>query len=322
MDEKLTALARTTAEDLGRRRAGVAVAAVVGDRTGIATAGPPGDVFEIGSVTKVLTALILARMVVDGRAGLDEPVADLLGAPVPSRDGEPIRLRHLSTHTSGLPRLPKGKLREAVLHPYEADPYADCTAEAVLEGLARTRLRARPGRRVKYSNLGVGLLGLALATRAGTDYATLLRAEICDPLGLERTGVDVPGLRQGHRPRGQEVSPWNMAALAGAGGVRGTAADLARLVRAHLDPASTPLGPAIDLVLRTRRPGAAAWGHLGWFGTRRPAGPLLWHNGGTAGFTSFVGISPECGVGVVVLSDTRRMVDGGGLGLLTVLESR
>lgn len=323
MQERLSALAATTAKELARRRAGVAVAALAHGEAEIATAGGPGEVFEFGSVSKVLTALVLARMVLDGRAGLDEPVADLLGAPVPSRAGEPVRLLHLATHSSGLPRLPRGMLKDALLHPHRPDPYAGCTRERVLDGLAATRLGARPGARVRYSNLGMGLLGLALATRAGTDFATLLRTEVCAPLGLERTGVEIPGVRQGHDRRGRPVPAWHLAALAGAGSVRGTAADLVRLVRAHLDPGSTPLGPAIALALETRRPrGPVAWLHLGWHGVRGPAGPRLWHDGETAGFTSYVGISPEHGAGVVVLSATRRRVDSAAQRLLAALEPR
>ncbi|MEV7908142.1 serine hydrolase domain-containing protein, partial [Streptomyces anulatus] len=162
-------LVQTTADGLAVRHAGVVVAAVAGDlveirgagRTGAGRDGVPGadTVFEIGSVTKVFTALALARMAVAGTVALDEPLAELLpeGARVPSRDGEEITLRHLATHTSGLPRLPKGMLLSALLHPSKPDPYAEFTADVLLRGLAETRLGATPGHRFRYSNLGAGL---------------------------------------------------------------------------------------------------------------------------------------------------------------------
>ncbi|MCD0448905.1 serine hydrolase [Actinocorallia sp. API 0066] len=320
MTDTLDALTRQAAARLARRRKGVAVAVVAGTETATVEADGPGAVFELGSLSKVLTALILARMAVDGRCGLDEPVADLLGVSVPGKAGEAILLRHLATHTSGLPRLPKGMLRHLLLHPKEPDPYAHLDRETLLAGLAETRLKARPGSRLAYSNLGAGLLGLALATRAGTDYRTLLRAEICAPLGMAATGVDVAGLRQGYNRGGRPVPPWNLAELAGAGGVRGTAADFLTFVRAHLDPGSTPLGPAVELALRTRRrAGLDAWIHLGWFERQ---GGRLWHNGATAGFTAFAGFTPGRGAGVVVLADTQRAVDGDAGRLLAALEKR
>jgi CubicO group peptidase (beta-lactamase class C family) len=125
---------------------------------------------------------------------------------VPSRDGHEITLRHLATHTSGLPRLPTGMLPSALLHPSKPDPYAGCTRERLLLALAKTRLRAVPGRRFHYSNFGAGLPGLALAHHCGTTYETLITEQICTPLGLSDTGIAVdagsPGRRaQGHTRR-------------------------------------------------------------------------------------------------------------------------
>ncbi|WP_245564687.1 serine hydrolase domain-containing protein [Streptosporangium roseum] len=116
-------------------------------------------------MTKVFTALALARLTVAGTAELDEPLAALLpgGTSVPSRDGQEITLRHLATHTSGLPRPPKGMLLQALLRPSKPDPYAGRTTEFLLRGPAGIRLGATPGRRFRYSNLGAGLLGSAPA---------------------------------------------------------------------------------------------------------------------------------------------------------------
>nr|BFE81614.1 hypothetical protein GCM10020093_042150 [Planobispora longispora] len=216
----LGSLVRETADRLAEQHVGVVVAAIAGESVEIRGAGRTGGkhdgvpdadtVFEIGSVSKVFTALALARLAVAGKADLDEPLAALLpeGTRVPSRDGKEITLRHLATHTSGLPRLPKGMLLRALLRPSTPDPYAGCTAEFLLGTLAATRLGAVPGRRFRYSNLGAGLLGLALARRAGTDYETLITREICEPLGMTDTGLtDQSGrLIQGHDRRRRRLA--------------------------------------------------------------------------------------------------------------------
>lgn len=279
----LGSLAQRTADSLAAKQVGAVVAALAGDtveirgagRTGAAPnatlgrGGTPGPdtLFEIGSVTKVFTSLALARLTLAGSTRLDEPLADLLadtlppGTAVPSKGGEQITLRHLATHTAGLPRLPAGMLLPALLNPRKPDPYAHCTADFLLTGLGRTRLRARPGRSFRYSNLGSGLLGLALTRRAGLDdgtpgsgYEKLIAREVCEPLGLADTVVTVSEeqaarLCRGHSGRRRPVPAWHLADLAGAGALRSTAADLAVLLRAQLavatgDDRSDAAGPA------------------------------------------------------------------------------
>ncbi|MEV0536652.1 serine hydrolase domain-containing protein [Kitasatospora sp. NPDC050463] len=347
----LGSLVQQTADRLAAQQVGVVVTALAGGAVeirgaGSTTAGPAGEapgprtLFEIGSVTKVFTSLALARLVLAGSAGLDEPLADVLagalppGARVPARNGTPIALRHLATHTSGLPRLPAGMLLPALLHPNKPDPYRDCTGEMLLAGLARTRLRAVPGRGFRYSNLGAGLLGLALAHRAGTGYEELVTREICEPLGLADTVIGVDGeraarLARGHTPGRRPVPGWQLADLAGAGGLRSTAADLAVLLRAQLASGTggdSPLAPAIALTRQVEhKVNPFAWVHLGWLGHRlhpRQGGHLqIWHNGETGGFRSLVAFDPEKQVGVIVLANTRRSVDPGGIALLRTLQN-
>jgi CubicO group peptidase (beta-lactamase class C family) len=317
---------------------GVVVAAVRDDAVEIRAAGhvaegghrPQADtLFEIGSVTKVFTALTLARTVLAGTVSLDEPVRDLLpsGTAVPGRGGREITVRNLAMHTSGLPRLPAGLLRRALLNPGHPDPYADCTAESVLAGLARTRLRRDPGDRFRYSNLGAGLLGLALATRTGLSYESLVAREVCAPLGLVDTVV-IPDaaradrLATGHTRRRRATPPWDLAALAGAGGLRSTAADLVTFLRAHLDPAGE-LAEAIRLCLEQTHPSGRLKVHLGWIELPLPArmggATQIWHDGGTGGFRSFVGFVPQHRTAVAVLGNTARPVDPRAFDLLRVL---
>lgn len=337
----LARLAQDTADKLtDQRNLGVVVAVVAGDEVRYAGAGrvgggetapPDGDtIFEIGSVTKVFTSLVLARLAVGETVGLDEAVSDLLPpwSRVPSRDGRHITPEHLATHTSGLPRLPKGMLVRALLRPNTPDPYADCTAEVLLRGLADTKLGAVPGKRFRYSNLGGGLLGLALAERTGTDYEALVDREICKPLGLDDTHVNLDTGRaarmaQGHGKRGRPVPPWNLADLVGAGGLRSTAADLVTFVRAQLRPDGGPFGDAIRLSRAVDYVGNPFMrAHLGWMsvGPRGKDYRQYFHNGQTGGFASFVGFTPAKDVAVVALSNTARTLDRPVAALLGQLE--
>ena len=324
----LGSLTQQTADRLAARRAGVVVAALAGGATEIRGSGglDGRSVLEIGSLTKVFTGLALARLVVRGVVELDEPLAKVLpeGATVPARGGEEITLRQLATHTSGLPRLPTGMLLPALLNPGRPDPYAHCTTPVLLAALARTRLGAVPGRRFRYSNFGAGLLGLALAHRAGVSYEMLVTREIGTPLGLADTGLedDPARLAQGHDPRGRPVEPWHLADLAGAGGLRSTGADLATFLHAQL----TADDEAVRFSREVRhRVTAFAWIHLGWMGRRlhaRQGGHLqLWHNGATGGCCSFAAFDPEKQVAVAVLTDTRRPVDREAFDLLTSLQN-
>ncbi len=310
---------------------GLAVAAVDGGRTAHGCRGRADDegrpvdehtVFEIGSVTKVFTGLLLAVMAEAGEVALDEPLADLYPELTLPVRGRPVTLADLATHASGLPRLPPGLLRQGLRH--RDDPYASFSDADVVRALESVRLRAAPGTRVRYSNFGAGVLGQALARRARTPYDDLVRTRVCLPLGMPDTGVrrspdQLARRAVGHDRRGRAVPDWSMDSLPGMGALHSTAADLARFLAAQLDPGSTPLAAAIR---RTQEPRARLGrvGHvgLGWMRTPLPrtAATMVWHNGGTGGAFSFVGLVPEAGVGGAVLTNTARPVDSLGVGLL------
>src|SRR5262249_41943133 len=148
-------------------------------------------------ITKVFTSLALADMVEEGLVRIDDPVRLHLPdeVKVPRSGDREITLRHLSTHTSGLPRVP-GKL---ILRGLISDnPYADFGAKDLYDFLAKARLAHAPGERDEYSNVGAGLLGHALARRAGLDYERLIVSRICDPLGMDDTRI---ALSSGQRDR-------------------------------------------------------------------------------------------------------------------------
>ncbi|MCR6030312.1 serine hydrolase [Nocardioides sp. zg-579] len=313
-------------ELLARRRddgAGVVVAIRTPAGTSYHARGelPDGraSLLEIGSVTKTMTALLLADLARQGVVGLDDPVADHLPVAPPVK-GRPITLRDLATHHSGLPRLPRGALVPG-LTTHRHDPYARYDEATLSAAVLATWPRVEPGRRFGYSNLGGGLLGWALARAAGTDYATLLADRVTGPLGLVDTGVDLPPgqerrLAPGHGWRGRPAGRWDLALLAGAGGVVSTAADMQRYVGAFDTSYDGPLAAAAADTRAAQHPagrvGPVQVG-LGWL--LAPDG-MLFHDGGTGGYRSFVGSRPDLGVSVVVLSARARGLTGFGLLLL------
>lgn len=238
-------------------------------------------VYEIGSLTKPFTARLLALLVDDGIVALDDPVIE----------GRPFTFQHLAEHRSGLPRVPR-KLERWDRH----DPYAQFTAERMPEVIEATAAKRAPGGKVAYSNFGYGLLGYVLAQRAGTTYGELVRQRITEPLGMTRTGLDTPGLVQGHTFFGKPTPPWNLAALAGAGGLRSTASDMLRFLAAEAERPS-----------------------LAWFKGPGKHG-LLMHDGGTAGFRSFALIKGD--TVVVALHAQARSVNGDAFKALKAAEAR
>ncbi|TCW26696.1 CubicO group peptidase (beta-lactamase class C family) [Dietzia cinnamea] len=310
---------------LARRRVGVIVAAGPPGDTHVAARGDTGrgevpddhTLFEIGSITKTFTALLLADGVVCGRWRLDTPVRDLLptGVDVPDHDGRQITLQHLATHTAGLPRSPSRiGLRENLSYLRRGtDPYADLTEQAVLDGLGGVRLRRAPGHgKPSYSNLGAGLLGIALTTATGTDFGTLVRDRICAPLGMPDTVTDDLLTEEqrcrsavGHRSRGRPADPWPLPGIPGAGALRSTAADLTRYLAAQLDPSRTALADAIRLTHATPPGGPTQMG-LGW---HRAGSGVLWHNGGTGGFRSIAVVDHLGGVAAATLVNQTRGAD-------------
>ncbi len=176
-------------------------------RTGRTTGEPvnPDTAFEVGSITKTFTALLFAEMAARGELAYSDPIdAHLPAGHRPAvLHGGPVTLLHLATHTSGLPRLPPGMLLNA-LPAWSTNPYGGYSGEHLLRALARTRIRARPGSRVRYSNYGVGVLGRLLADTAGMGYPQLLNQRVCAPLGLPGTRCAPDPLTQatGHRRGG------------------------------------------------------------------------------------------------------------------------
>jgi CubicO group peptidase (beta-lactamase class C family) len=282
-------------------------------------ATPDADtVFEIGSMTKVFTSLLLADMVRRGEVRLDEPVEDLLppGAKAPERAGRKITLVDLATHTSGLPRMP------ANFRPADPEnPYADYTADKLFEFISGYELPRDIGAKYEYSNLGAAFLGQLLARRAGVDYETLVRRRLLSPLGLSDTAITLsPSLRSrlapGHGPLRYPTANWDLPAFAGAGALRSTTNDMLSFLAAELGFRRTPLAAAMADQLAARRPTGdpAMQVALGWHIRTLQGREIVWHNGGTGGYRTFMGFDPAEKVGVVVLTNTSIEPGGDDIG--------
>lgn len=274
---------------------GIVVAAAAVDSSQTVTAITPPTMaadrrFEIGSVTKTMTATVLALLAGEGVLSLDDKIERWLSA---GPNGT-LTIRQLATHTSGLPSTAPN-LRLGQRDP--RNPWAGYSFERAEEGLRQVTVT--PGNPWRYSNLGYQLLGLILQRAGGQDYPTLITERLLDPLSMTHSGVGPRGagtLVPGHAD-GQEVPRWD--APSGAGGVEATIEDLARYVHACLFPPPTPLGAAIMLA---QTPVVSVDGGteqaLAWIVHR---GGVREHSGGTGGFSACVTIDQERGRGVAIL---------------------
>ena len=289
--------------------------------------GPVPDgrtLFEIGSITKTFTSLLLADLVRDGRVELDQPVASLLpeGVSVPELDGRAITLLDLATHTSGLPRLPADFFPAEPTSEQLLDPYADYQVEDLYAFLSGYTLPVVPGERFEYSNVGSGLLGHALSFAAGASFEEAIEQRISAPLGMPDTTLhpsaeQVQRLAVGHDENLAPVPGWAFTpALEGAGALRSSAEDMGQFIAAEL-AASAPAeagsfsATLLESMALTQIPQRATDSEepigLAWFFS----GPdILLHDGATGGFSSFSLMDRASGVGVVVLVNTATSVTG------------
>jgi len=273
----------------------------------------PDVAFEIGSITKSMAGILLADLVNAGKASLDDPLANHLpeGTQVPEYEGQPILLRHLVTHTAGLPRLPSRMSFDNT-----ADPYAALTPEILLASLQDVTLAQAPGEKFEYSNFGTMLLSLVLSREAGMAFGDLAEARLFGPLGMHSSFVgEAPqGVRlaTGHLPGGAETPHWTFAPELGAvGAVRSTLDDMVRYARAQLGGVEESLGAAIALAQQPIPTGADQPMAMNWL--LLPLGERMVHahNGGTHGFSSMMIFDLEGGRASVVLADTGLAAFGG-----------
>lgn len=263
-------------------------------------------VFEIGSVTKVFTGILLAEGVRRGEVRLEDPLSRHLPRNVssPQYNGKEITLIQLISHTSGLPSNPDN------LKPSNsANPYADYSVNELYEFLGKSQLKREPGSQFEYSNLGVGLLSHTLCLRAKTTYEKLVKTRILQPLGMRDTGIALTGrmkshLAVGYNGDGDPAANWDLPTLAGAGALRSTAADLAKFISANLGLRKTEIWSALVEAQRF------AWVR------RRSGKSLLFHGGSTDGYLCFVVIDNFRRKGVAVIANSQDPIEDIGFHII------
>jgi serine-type D-Ala-D-Ala carboxypeptidase/endopeptidase len=271
----------------------------------------PDTVFEIGSVTKVFTAMVLADMARKGEVSVTDPIVRYLPADVAARAQglNTITLADLATHTAGFPFWPSGIPATAE----GTAQMASYSVDQLYQFVATFKAPADDAKRWMYSNTDVGLLGDLLARRAGSAYAALIESRITQPLGMTSTRVAVapemrPRLATGHNAELKRAPVWDVPALAAGGSLHSTVNDLLTLLAAIGEP-MTVAGAAMPGMLAIRRQAPGFQQALGWMvlGTGPGAGLLL-HDGNTLGFASSVVYDPVSRIGVVVLSNSSASV--------------
>lgn len=302
-------------------------------KSNLDTGSPPDGqtLFEIGSITKVMTGTLLALAIQDGAVALDTPVQDLLPANhhLPTYKRQEITLEDIATHTSGLPRMPGN------WHPADRmQPYADYHAEQLYTFLDQYELPRPSGKKYEYSNMAVALLGQVLALKATTPYENLLRTRILSPLGMadtHLTAATAPMERAatgytavGKGKDGKTLEPramWDFDAFQPAGAVRSNIADMAKFLTACMTPPDSPLGAAIRLAQQPRfKVNDQLSVGLNWHILSRPGqAPITWHNGQTGGFHAFLGFDPVQKTGIVVLCNADFDIDAAAIQLLAAL---
>ncbi|SNZ01072.1 serine hydrolase domain-containing protein [Flagellimonas pacifica] len=259
------------------------------------------SVFEIGSITKVFTATLLADFVIEGKIELDDNINDFIDFTI--KDNVPISFKQLATHTSGLPRLPESLSSPSI---DLTNPYKDYNEEKLKLDLSEKLVMSeKPGTKSEYSNLGVGLLGCVLGEIDNSTYGDLVQTKIFDRHQMSNSTTIrskvMDKLVLGINENGQEVSNWDMSILMGAGGILSTTEDLTKFAIAHFDDNNKDLG-------LTRTPfhkatdnfsTGLAWGII----TTESEAIWYWHNGGTGGYTSSMIIDTEEENGVIILSN-------------------
>jgi len=265
----------------------------------------PETIYEIGSITKAFTGVLLADESLRNGLDLNTPVVDALPAeaPKPEKPPEkPITLAHLATHTSGLPRLPDDLKAKDV-----TNPYANFTAKDAYAFFAKHQPKREPGK-YEYSNYAMGLLGQILADRAGKSYDELVQERICEPLGMTETRQRITPemksrLAPPHNGDLQRGKNWDFNAHVAAGGLLSNARDMLKFASAMMADDDRDVTKAFQLAGQRREkfPDGLGIG-LGWHFARD--GASRWHNGQTGGYSSYVASMPKQQVAVAVLCNT------------------
>lgn len=350
LPESLAADTKLLCQDFLRetRAPGMVAVVVAGGNSATLAMGKTGlwgrpateqTLFEIGSVTKVFTGILLASAVEQGKVRLDQPVVELMRevAEIDPR----VTLERLASHTAAMPRLPEnmGTLPGALRMLTGGNPYQNYGEREFHEALRGLKLLGAPGAENNYSNYGVALLGHALAKARGLSFAELLQTDLLDPMGLADTSLALGPARKARFSQGHTTAaglgpisiamksdPWDLAdCLAPAGGVRSSGADLRRFLRVCMGLEQTSISNAVKIsTLALSRKSERREVGLGWYRTidKELRQTIVWHNGGTGGFQAHLSFTEDRQAGVVILCNASVDVDQLGFRLLRVARTK
>ncbi|HEY8956719.1 serine hydrolase domain-containing protein [Chitinophaga sp.] len=266
-------------------------------------------IFELGSVTKTFTGILLANAVLEGKAKLDDDISKYLDGNYPNLEynGQPVRLVHLSNHTSGLPSMPKLTSGE---DPFS--PSTHFTPAMLADILHHVTLDTVPGTRRAYSNFAVGLLGIILEKIYHMSYEQALKKYIFDPYHMQQTQISLSpdedrDVATGYDLEGNPTTYWQNDLAQAAGGIRSTTHDMLLYIQQQLDPRNKAAQLSHELTFGDVNKGTGLnWGVM----TTKTGRHLQWsHDGGTDGFTSLCMIYPGLHAGIVLLTNNGDHTD-------------
>ena len=280
------------------------------------------SIYEIGSISKTFTATLLADAVEKGKVKLDDPVSKYFPDTIPALvyEGQPVTLKTLSNHSSGIPRMPNN------FHPSDNNnPYKDYSDQDLYSFYKTFKLNRKPGAEYEYSNLAAATLGVILEKVYNKTYQDLIIEIICDPLGMNETREfirknDSIRFVKGYNEEGKYNSQWDFEAMAPAGSIRSTTSDMLLYANAQLGKGPAALEKAIGLTHEKTFSNGAVNTALGWHYIKPGKDEVIFHNGGTGGFRTYLAINLEKKFAVVVLSNTAISVDEMGNAIMKSLE--
>ena len=280
------------------------------------------NLYEIGSITKTFTGILLAKAVNEGKIKLNDPVNQYLpkDAAWLVYDSDTARIVHLSNHTSGLLPLPDNFDMTNM-----ANPYKDYDEDKLLTYLQHAKLQRKPGEKLEYCNLGVGLLGYILSTAYKMPFEKMVSRFITSKAGMTDTKEfllkkDSALFMQGYNEALQQQGPWDFKALTSAGSLRSNTSDLLKYAAVNLSCNDPELQKAILLSHQVTYEAGKQKIGLNWFIQNWGWGDVYFHNGATGGYRSFLAINPVTKTAVVLLCNTFVNVDEAGVSLMKTLD--
>jgi len=281
------------------------------------------NIYEIGSVTKTFTGILLAKAIEEKKVNPNDDIRKYLPASCKnlSYKNTPVTLLQLANHTAGIPRIPDNL--ESQKNFDGKDPYKNYTKQMLFNYLSKLKLESMPGIKSDYSNTGMALLGIILADAYHKTYAELVQEKITGPLKMDHTFEIVPAVElsnfcKGYDEQGNETSYWSFSDLAACGGLRSTLEDMVIYLKANMEEKDPSFALSQTATFQMGKYNSIG---MAWNNQQSLSGTTTtWHNGGTYGFSSFVGMIKSLQSGIVVLSNSGNNVDELSFKLLKLLK--